>query len=119
MREILGITKVVKRETAVGQDEMRTLVEDAAHDHPLSRHGLTRTVDVRIPEVRCLGLMLEQRLFGQHDAEALRIDRFVENEWPVGRRRHRHSVRLEGKRVHVAAQRGQPPDRDEAPYPAL
>ena len=62
MREVLGVAVMVQREAVVGDDDAVAPVEDPAHDQPLARHELMRSVDVRVAEVRGAGMVGEHRL---------------------------------------------------------
>ena len=56
--EVLRVPVVVQGETVVGDDHPPPTVEHPPHDQPLARDQLVRPVDVRVPEVRGVGVML-------------------------------------------------------------
>ena len=95
VREVLGVAVVVQREAVVGDDDAVAAVEDAAHDRPLARRELVRTVDVRIAEVRGARMVREHRLLGADDAVALLVVRGRVDGRRVLGDRHRQAGRVE------------------------
>src|SRR5882672_10045741 len=73
MGEVVDIAERDQAESVVGQDDEWSAIEDPAHDAPLPRSQLARTVDVRIAEVRCGRISREQQRLGPADPIALSV----------------------------------------------
>src|SRR5688500_10525922 len=71
VREIVDIAERDEAESGVGQEEKGAAIEHASADAPRTRCELTRSVDVRIPEVGGGGVRVEEQSLGASDAVAL------------------------------------------------
>ena len=84
--KIFGEAEGVEHGAAVGQHDVRPVVEDAAHHRPLARRELPRSVDPRVAEVGRLGLMLEQLPLSDGDAVGLAVVGFGRGGRVLGHR---------------------------------
>ena len=118
MREVLGVAVMVQREAVVRHHDATPAVEHAPHDEPLPRHQLVRPVDVRIPEVRGVGMDREEHLLGARNAVALLVLCGLLHRGRVLGDGHGQSVGIVQPGVHEAAVRRHAADRHELTNPA-
>ena len=117
VREVLGVAVVVQREAVVRHHDATPAVEHAPHDEPLPRHQLVRPVDVRIPEVRRVGVDREEHLLGARNAVALLVLCGLLHRGRVLGDGHRQSVGIVQPGVHEAAVRRDAADGHELTNP--